>query len=76
MKTFIMHANQEVFVSSKHGWWAPETLRSKPTFSIKARDLEAAKRIAEKEVREKYEDEDVHVESINLSFPLVREVSA
>lgn len=71
-----MHANQEVFVSSRRGLWAPETLRSKPTFSIKASNLEAAKELAEKQVRERYENENVHVESVSLSFPLVREVEA
>jgi hypothetical protein len=74
--TFIIHANQTVTVRSRHGYWPPETLRSKPTFSIVARDLPEALRIAEKQVRTRYENADTIVDGVSVTAALVREVRA
>jgi hypothetical protein len=70
MKTFILHANQSVMLSSKHGYWKPETLNSKPTFSIEAETEADAKAYAD--VVARYETDEARVENVSLQFPLVR----
>lgn len=72
MKTYILHANQAVTLSSKHGYWATETLNSKPTFAIEAETEAEAKAKAYADVVARYETDEAHVENVSLSFPLVR----
>lgn len=74
MKTFIIHANQTVVVSSPQKLWAPETLRSKPPFSIKAATLEAALAKARADVFKRYNGEYQKVESVEVTAALVREI--
>jgi hypothetical protein len=74
MKHYIIHANQEVVVSSPQKYWPTETLRSKPTFAIDAVDLNSALKHAEDSVRHRYETKSQHVESVFISAQLVRQI--
>lgn len=77
MKTFILHADQEVTLRSRAGYWPVETLRSKPTLSVQANSLDEAKKKAEKEIRAKYEQNpDIQVIGLHLGIALHREISA
>lgn len=76
MKTFIIHADQTVVVSSPTFAWATEALRSKPTFSIEASSLDDALTKIEAKVRDRYTGPNQHVESVSISAQLVREIEA
>lgn len=76
MKTFIIHANQSVTLKSVHGWWPVETLRSRPTLSIRAERFDDAMRQAHEDVRARYQSEDVEVLDVNVTAELVKELNA
>lgn len=77
MTTYIIHADQEVVVKSRAGYWPVETLRSKPTFSIEAKTLDEAKKKAEKEVRERYsKNPDIQILRVYIGVAHVREVTS
>lgn len=74
MKTFILHANQSVYVRSRAGHWHPETLRSKPTFSIRADSLDDAVTIAKEQVRKRYDHDDTEVTGVDITVAMHREI--
>lgn len=74
MPRYIIHANQSVTVESPTHLWPPETLRSKPTFSIEAKSLDEAMKKAEADVRERYNGEHQRVVAVSLTADLVREL--
>lgn len=76
MRTFIIRADQEVSVRSPQGWWAPETLRSKPTFSVKAHTLDEALKKIEEEVRSRYASKTTEVVGVHIGAAFVREVDS
>lgn len=77
MKTYILHANQEITLKSRGGHWPVETLRSKPTFCIEASSLAQAHRKACAEVRARYEQNpDVQVVGLHIGVALHREIKA
>lgn len=75
LKTFILHANQTVYVRSRGKHWHPETLRSKPTLSVHAKSLADAIEKAKEQVRKRYDHGDTEVTGVDLTVALHRELS-